>query len=293
MTDSSPQLPSLALDPALYVLQDDQLAFLKSHTGIQDEGELKNHVLAVQAKAYKIYPYNCIRVFNFLRLKISKQLGYQQLLKLGRERSGVIFLDIACCFGNDIRRAVEDGFPVENAIGSDLQQGFWDLGHELFKSSPETFPAAFVAGDAFDAAFIAPRKPFDKVPDSAAPALGSVKALTELQGHVSAIHASAFFHLFDEEEKQFELAKQIGTLLSPLPGSVIFGSHVGLPVKGLKRIDSVNQDVFFHSPESWKDFWDGEVFDKGKVLVECELRDIPGVTATENFYMLWWSITRL
>ncbi|KAJ7590107.1 hypothetical protein C8J56DRAFT_588891 [Mycena floridula] len=287
------------LDPSLYVLEEDQLGFFRSQTGIDDEEELRAHVLAVQAKAYEIYKYPCIRSFSFLRLKISKFPGYKQALKLGRERPGAILLDIGCCFGNDIRKAVQDGFPVENVIGSDLREGFWDLGHELFKSTPETFPAAFVAGDAFDPAFIAPREPFDKVPDDAAPALGSVKSLTPLQGHVSAIHASAFFHLFDEE-KQLELAKEVATLLSPLPGSVIFGIHRGLPVKGFRKGNDGLRGMFCHSPESWKEVWDGQVFDKGKVLVEAGVKQVergarylPLVPEDQARYLLWWTVTRL
>ncbi|KAJ7590102.1 hypothetical protein C8J56DRAFT_588842 [Mycena floridula] len=299
MTDltTSPYRDRPPLDPSLYVLEDDQLGFFKSQTGIDDEEELRAHVLAVQAKAYEIYRYPCIRSFSFLRSKISELPGYQQALKLSGERLGVILLDIGCCFGNDIRKAVQDGFPVENAIGSDLRGGFWDLGHELFKSTPETFPAAFVAGDAFDPAFIAPREPFDKVPGNAAPVLGSMKTLTPLQGHVSAIYASLFFHLFDEE-KQFELAKQLATLLSPLPGSVIFGIHGGLSVKGLRKGNTL-PTMFCHSPESWKELWDGQVFDKGKVLVEAGVKQVERcarylpLPEDQARYLLWWTVTRL
>jgi len=34
---------------------------------------------------------------------------------------------------------------------------FWEYGHELFKSTSETFPAAFISGDALDPALIEPR----------------------------------------------------------------------------------------------------------------------------------------
>ncbi|KAJ7589980.1 hypothetical protein C8J56DRAFT_1004084 [Mycena floridula] len=258
-----------ALDPSLYVLEGSQLAFYQSQTGIQDEDQLEAHVLAVQSKAYDIYGYSCIRGFNFLRLKISKLSGYKHVLKIGKERPGVILLDIGCCFGNDIRRAVQDGFPVEGIIESDLRE--------------ETFPAAFVAGDAFDPSFIARRETFEEVPNSAAP------NLTSLQGYVSAIHAPAFFHLFNEE-KQFELAKQITALLSPLPGSIILGAHTALPVNGFRKGNTVMLGMFCHSPESWKELWDRQIFEKGKVLVDCDLKEME---RARRFYTLSWCVTRL
>jgi len=55
-----------------------------------------------------------------IRLKISRLPAYNQLLRLGKEREGAIFLDIGCCFGNDARKAVADGFPAQGTIASDL-----------------------------------------------------------------------------------------------------------------------------------------------------------------------------
>ena len=42
------------LDESLYALDEDELAFFKSQTGIDDEGELKKHILTIQAKAYEV-----------------------------------------------------------------------------------------------------------------------------------------------------------------------------------------------------------------------------------------------
>ena len=48
-------------------LNEDELAFFKAQTKIDDEEELKNHISAVQAKAYSIYPYRCIATFTFTK----------------------------------------------------------------------------------------------------------------------------------------------------------------------------------------------------------------------------------
>ncbi len=91
----------------------------------------------------QVHPYHCIRGFGFAkcefiiarakrllvaelpsyRLKISRFPAYQALLALGRERPGALFLDMACCVGNDVRKAITDGFPASQALASDLHPG--------------------------------------------------------------------------------------------------------------------------------------------------------------------------
>ena len=43
-----------ALDERLYDLTDEERSFFKQQTGIQDDDELKAHILQVQAEAYKV-----------------------------------------------------------------------------------------------------------------------------------------------------------------------------------------------------------------------------------------------
>ena len=42
------------LDENEYKIDEDGLAFMKAQTGIEDEEELKKHILAVQAEAYAV-----------------------------------------------------------------------------------------------------------------------------------------------------------------------------------------------------------------------------------------------
>ncbi|KAI9067915.1 hypothetical protein FKP32DRAFT_207472 [Trametes sanguinea] len=289
--------PIRPLDPSFYSIDDEALEFMKTLTGITNPEELKRHIISVQAEAYAIYPYNCIRRFNFLSLKLGRLPAYKQLLSLGKERKGAIFLDIGCCFGNDIRKAVYDGYPVENIVASDLHPEFWELGHKLFRSTPETFPVPFIAGDVFDPTHLETVQPFYSPPDTPTPQLSALTSLNPLRGHVSAIHASAFFHLFDEEQ-QLKLAQALAGLLSPEPGSMMLGAHGGQPEKG-PRPSAASRPMFCHSPESWKELWDGQIFKKGTVRVEAFLRETERRDLTDivgpgtKFYLLVWSITRL
>ncbi|KAK0435186.1 hypothetical protein EV421DRAFT_1837199 [Armillaria borealis] len=293
------------LDPTLYALAEDESAFFKAQTGIEDDVALKNHIFTVQEEAYKantwVYPYNCIRGFGFAKLKISRQPCYQQFLDLGKNRKGAIYADIGCCFGNDPRKAVVDGYPVEQVIASDLHPEFWELGHKLFKTTAETFPARFIPQDIFQLKGLTK----EDVPPSgiSIPKLSQVQSLADLRGNISAIHTSAFFHLFDEEG-QFEVAKIMAVLLSSEPGSMIFGVHGGRPEKGLRSEVGSNsgrrRNMFCHSPESWRSLWDGEIFPKGSVRVDAFLhaseRDhnrLDTVDPSIKTYHLVWCVTLL
>lgn len=47
--------PKLELDADLYRPDDNQVAFTKKTTGIQDDDELKEHILAMQKEAFAIH----------------------------------------------------------------------------------------------------------------------------------------------------------------------------------------------------------------------------------------------
>ncbi|KAI0737401.1 hypothetical protein C8Q80DRAFT_1115292 [Daedaleopsis nitida] len=281
----------------LLTFEPEDLEFFMKATGISDENELKEHMLAVQREGYMVKPYTCIVQFMFTKLRLPRTSGYPKLLELGRTRQNPILLEVGCCFGVDLRKVVLDGYPVDSIIASDVVPEFWTLGHKLFNSTSETFPVPFVAGDIFDSAFLEPTPPLYAKPATSAPRLSDVKTLSELRGHVSAIGLCAVFHLFSTEEAQLQLARSLASLLSPEPGSMIFGWHNGLPEKGIKKGHSF--DMFCHTPESWTELWDGLVFQKGTVKVDVKLvarshiflKD-GVVTEQENKY-LDWVVTRL
>lgn len=83
--------------------------------------------------------------FSF-RLKMARLPAYAQLIELGKQREGAIFLDMGCCcaylecntspmparltscrccapVGTELRKAVLDGWPVTGTIAADLSKG--------------------------------------------------------------------------------------------------------------------------------------------------------------------------
>ncbi|KAH9044354.1 hypothetical protein EDB85DRAFT_1908860 [Lactarius pseudohatsudake] len=298
--DARHQSALLPLDEGLYRLDSAEITFLKQQIGIDDDDELKTHLLSIQAEAYKVYPYPCIRLFSWARPGVSRLFPYQNLLKLGREREGAILLDIGCCFGTDVRKAIADGFPLRNVVASDLHQGFWDLGHKLFRTTPDTFPVTFLPGDVFDPEHLSIVSPFtaNSPPLTTVPDLGTLTSLNPLRGHVSAIYASSFFHLFPEDA-QLRLARALAGLLSPEPSSMIFGKHIGLPESGHREDLSPRVRLFCHTPRSWSGLWDGGVFPKGTVKVLAFVTEVPKERVANiypeanSLHLLTWSVTRL
>ena len=185
-----------------------------------------------------------------------------------------------------------------------------NLGHKLFKTTQETYPIAFVPGDVFDPNHLEIAPPMASVqaptgtgdpPSVTAPDLCSLTSLNPLHGRVFAIQASALFHLFGEE-KQLHLARALAGLLSPEPGSIIFGGHIGVADKKGFEPSVTHGDhhrMWCHSPESWTELWDGLVFEKGMVKVQTELIYVarkvldPDAPQNSTFTPLVWSVTRL
>lgn len=167
---------------------------------------------------------------------------------------------------------------------------FWDLGHELFRSTPEPFPVKFLEGDVFNTNFLAHNQPIYKVIDPKPIAPSTLTSLTPLHGRLSAIIAIALFHVFDEEQ-QIQLAHRLGALLSPEPGSMIIGWQVGSAVKKMET--RLWGHMFYQSPTAWRDIWDGQVFKKGTVKVEIVLKHVPEVPVDMELDGIFWSVTRL
>jgi hypothetical protein len=219
--------------------------------------------------------------------------------------------------GADVHRLVADGWPVENVVATDLYAGenvlltpsstrlisspfrveYWRRGHNLFRTTPETFPATFVPGDIFSGElFDINAQAIEKPPLP----LSSLTSLTPLKGHVSAIHASSFFHLFSEERQKI-LCRIVDALLSPEPGSIAFGNQLG--AADGKENGSTEGSTglgFRHSEASWKKMW-VEAVGEGKFEVMARVVQLPDLKAREGLirsndshvYWMMWAVKRV
>ncbi|KAJ7315102.1 hypothetical protein DFH08DRAFT_715852, partial [Mycena albidolilacea] len=162
----------------------------------------------------------------------------------------------------------------------------------------------FLAGDVLDRGFLARAEPQPTATSTApSPPLSTIRSLIDLSGHISILHTSYLFHMFDEQE-QTDLVRSMAGLLSPLPGSMIFGSQVGSKTTSYRprppRYTGDRAPIFAPSPESWTAIWE-DIFPKGAVHIEATLREredchpwellapVPGL----DDGVFTWSITRL
>jgi hypothetical protein len=67
-TADLPHLPPL--DEKFYSLSPDEAQFFKSQIGIEDDDDLKRHILAVQKKAYDVCTFTTLGTFFFVKRNV-------------------------------------------------------------------------------------------------------------------------------------------------------------------------------------------------------------------------------
>ena len=149
-------------------------------------------------------PYPCIGRYRFLNLTLLTHPLYDTILKR-LQSPDATYLDVGCCFGQDLRQLVQDGVPSQRLIGLDIVGPLMETGHDFFLDR-EKLQSRFVVADVFKGA-----------------AQGPVWTDLEKRG-VDVLHCSAFFHLFTLAE-QISVAKNIAKLAKK--GGVIVGRQVG------------------------------------------------------------------
>jgi len=220
---------------------------LENYSKVSPE-EVENHVKKIRDEAWDIFPYPCIGGFRFLDFAIATAPEYLTViarLKTGNEN----FLDLGCCFGQELRKVAFDGAPTEHLYGCDLREEFFDLGYKLFRDK-EILKSQFIVADIFE-------------PSS---------ALSSLYGKMDIIYAGSFLHLFGWAE-QVEICKQIVKLLKDKKGSMLLGRQVGnLDAGEIFHRSNEGGTMFRHNGESFKKMWDevGELT-KTKWRVETEM----------------------
>ena len=184
-------------------------------------------------------------------------------------------VDLGCCFGQELRRLVFDGAPATNLYGLDLRQEFFDLGYDLFVDEGKT-DINFITGNIFT----------------------DTSSIGCLNGNVSVVYASAFFHLFDRPQ-QLQAAKLVSRLLKPVPNSMVLGRQVGSIVPGsYEHKTNPASAMYRHDVQSWIALWDEVGTEEGvKWDVEAELREVKRIKGDGlvdgNVRELWFCVRRL
>jgi len=177
-----------------------------------------------------MFPYPCISQFQFLDFSLS-QLHRLYPRLLWRLQAGARFLDIGCCLGHDIRKLIFDGVPAAQLKGVELQQGFIDLGFELFRDKDRLPPDTFLQGDILE----------DGAPWTELAGTGT--------GGFDVVQLANLLHLLAYEE-QITAFKRAIQCLKPGLGTTIFGIAAGT-VGGTVE-DWAGKKVPAHNVDSFK-----------------------------------------
>ncbi|KAJ5578640.1 uncharacterized protein N7459_007604 [Penicillium hispanicum] len=227
--------------PDLTWLPETSAQLFAEYSGIPKD-QILNHIHRIREKAWDVYPYPCIGVFRFIDFGAYNSPVYPSVVE--RIKAGQTFLDLGCCFGQDIRKLVYDGALSENLIGVDLHAGFHELGYELFRDR-ETLKARFQAQSIFDDDF-----------------------LPELQGQIDIVYMGAFLHLFEPHQQKI-IIRKVSKLLRDQKGSLAFGRHVGAEQAGQIGLNN-KWYVYGHNDSTIQELFNGS--GDGKWEVESQLR---------------------
>jgi SAM-dependent methyltransferase len=246
-------------NPKLENLPEETKELLKTYSQIP-EGEIEAHVHKVVSnlqnrrlgisertiakqlqrdEAWEVWPFPCIGQFRFLTLALPNTPSFKAIVHALQASPEAKFLDLGCCFGQDLRALAALGVKGESLIGVELHGEFHDLGHKLFRDGGEmrTLGAELIAADVFDLL------KGEGEQDTAV-------ALRPLLGRIDVLQASAFLHLFTWE-KQVDAGSAIVKLMKPGSGALVVGTQVGSKKPGLYE----QGRMYLHDVESLERLW--------------------------------------
>lgn len=152
---------------------------------------------------------------------------------LAAVKGGTRFLDVGCCFAQDIRKLVYDGAPAENLWGLEVQEEFITLAHDFFHDGQGRHRGHFVAADLLDRAN----------PELAA-----------AQGTFGIIQLGMILHTWDRQG-QLNACRRVIELLSSEPGSLIIGQSVG-HLDGVESPGRGGKFIFKQNAETFRSMWE-------------------------------------
>lgn len=170
-------------------------------------------------------------MWNFLNACVRDQKRYPEIRS--RLQSGERFLDLGCALAQDIRQLIYDGVPADNLYGVDLEQGFIDVGYDLFLDK-QSLISKFIAGDIFDTS----------------------SEVSQLDGTVDILYAAQFFHLFGWDEA-VKVGERTVKLLKPQKGVLIIGHVLGCATPSeFQNAPTKGGKMYMHDSSTFSRLWD-------------------------------------
>lgn len=217
-------------------------------------------IVAQRARGFAANPYPCIGNYRFLNLTLLTHPLYDSIVLKLKSDSSATYVDLGCCFGQDLRQLVLDGVPSSQLIGLDIESPLIDLGYELFLDHG-TLDSKFVVVDIFKGAQSAP--------------------WTELVARgADVVHCSAFFHLFPLPQ-QIDAAKIIAKVVKK--GGIIVGRQSGSVKPTEVPAVKAGTTSFRHDISTLTEMWENVGVETGtKWKVEGSLDEVGLQTRIKN-----------
>lgn len=117
---------------------DSQLQFLSQWTGNYNIGDVRDHVSRTWISVVAdFHAYQCIEKFKFLTPRITTHFRFESLAQFLRLCENEFKLaDIGCCFGQETRFLISQGFSSSNFFALDVHDGYWKAGLRFFQDCP-------------------------------------------------------------------------------------------------------------------------------------------------------------
>ncbi|CAF9922522.1 MAG: hypothetical protein ALECFALPRED_002115 [Alectoria fallacina] len=156
---------------------------------------------------------------------------YEQTL--ARLLKGEKLLDLACEFGQNMRRLYLEGAESDDLSGFDMISDLIEAGHDLFADRNHT-RMTFFTGNLFNQSW----------------------NFENLNDKFDIVFASMLFHLFDWDE-QVAIAKRVVSFLQKKAGSILFGQQIGHLEPGLYPYErAFRNEGYEHNATTLQQMWD-------------------------------------
>lgn len=201
--------------------------FFSKYAGIPPS-ELRDHLCTVRQRAWQQFNYPCLGRWGFLQFSIQHNPIYKEILDQCANGTSTM-IDFGCCLGQDVRRLIYDGVPIDRIRGYELDPFFIEQGYDLFKDGELMRKhQVFTSADIFNDEQLATIEPADY------------------------LHAASFIHLFDAQTQ-----REVCRRLSRLAKRAIIGRQVGsrIPEERERGRGTPGSKMMFHSPESFASMW--------------------------------------
>ncbi|TGJ79556.1 hypothetical protein E0Z10_g9200 [Xylaria hypoxylon] len=218
-------------------------ALLEEYSGIPAD-DVDRHVYQMRDRLWDVYPYACVGRFRFVSLEFTTDAYYQvALFRLLRaqtesesdENNKTRLLDVGCCVGQVLRKLAADGVDSARLYGTDVEPRFLDIGYDLFRDRNK-FKGGFVIGDLLKQG-------------------AGEDRLDALDGRMTFIHATSFFHLFTWGDQVRAATRMVRLLQPERRDAMIFGRQVGT-TSPRDNGKAGSDKVYLHNANSWQMLWD-------------------------------------